>query len=114
MFALCSGAAFGFDVYKYSQPEEDLVPVPDADKPGVSLGNAPPAGDQSCWLAAAANILAGAGWGPAANTPQQNATAIYGHLTGHFTTAWAGNTALAANWWLLNYGYNPGAPDPTS
>jgi len=108
--ALVSSAAFGFDVYKYSQPEENLVPVPDADKPGVAGGNQAPGLDQSCWLAAAANILAGAGWGPNAN-PQINANNIYSHLTGHFSTGQPGNAGLAANWWLLNYGYNPGAPD---
>ena len=96
------------DVYKYSQPEENLVPVPDVNK---TPGTPPP--DNSCWLAVASNILAGAGWGTAANTPQQDADAIYGHLTAHFGTASPGYCERAINWWLLNYGYNPSAPDKT-
>jgi len=94
------------DVYKYSQPEEDLVPVPDVNKSPTT-----PVPDNSCWLATAANLLAGAGWGTAANTPQQNADAIYAHLTAHFGTVSPGYCERAVNWWLLNYGYNPSAPD---
>ena len=95
-----------YDVYKYSQPEDpsDLIEVPDVNKAGG-------AGNMSCWEAAAANVLAGAGWGLDTQTPQQNANAIYGHLTAHFGTASPGHAERAINWWLLNYGYNSSAPD---
>ena len=101
-----AGIAKPYDVYKYSQPEDpgDLIEVPDVNKAGAG-------GDMSCWQAAAANILAGAGWGLDTQTPQQNADAIYGHLTAHFGTASPGYAERAINWWLLNYGYNSSAPD---
>ena len=94
-----------YDVYKWSQPEADQVEVPDVNKNPAVL-----APDNSCWLAVASNILAGAGWGLAVNTPQQNADAIYGHLTTHFGTAAPGYAERATNWWLLNYGYNSSLP----
>lgn len=112
ILGLVAGSAWGYDVYKYSQPEANRVPVPDADKPNVAGGMPAPPADQSCWQAAAANILAGAGWGKAGNTPQQNAAAIYQQMKQHFGTAQPGNAGLAANWWLYNYGYNANAPDP--
>jgi len=112
MLGLVCGSAWGYDVYKYSQPVANMVPVPDADKPGVAGGNQAPVADHSCWEAAAADILAGAGWGTVGNTPQQNADAIYQQLKLHFGTAKDGNAGLAANWWLYNYGYNSNAPDP--
>jgi len=79
--------------------------VPDVDK--VPPGPMP---DNSCWQACAANLLGGAGWGLAANTPQQNADAIYGHMNAKFGLANFGDPALAINWWLYEYGYNPSRP----
>jgi hypothetical protein len=91
--------AQAYDVYKNG--------IPDVDKnPGV------PQPDNACWQAAAANVLAGAGWGLAGQTPQQNGDAIYAQLNAHFGTAQPGCGYRAINWWLLNYGYNPNAPDP--
>ncbi len=88
-----------YDVYKS---------VPDVDKPDRNGdGIWPDPGDMSCWQAVAANLLGGAGWGLAANTPQQNADAIYKHMTANFGTANPGKTGIAINWWLYNYGYNP-------
>jgi hypothetical protein len=93
------------DAYKYSQPDENAqVAVPDVDK---AAGAVPP--DNSCWQATAANLLAGAGWGKAGNTPQQNANAIYGHMTTHFGLAPTGSAHIAANWWLMMVGKNPDA-----
>jgi hypothetical protein len=97
--------AGAWDRYKYSQPEANQVAIPDVDKPGVP-GGPPPAGDETCWLSAAANVLAAAGWGAAGNTPQQNADAIYGHMTTHFGTDVPGDSHKAINWWLYNFGYN--------
>jgi len=88
-------------VYGYSQGSGS-VPIPDVDKNAT----APPP-DNSCWMAAASNLLAAAGWGPSSQTPQQNADAIYGHMTSHFLIANGGQTSKAVNWWLMNYGYNP-------
>ena len=92
-----------YDVYKNSQ---DGSKVPDVNKANVPPGP-PLAADKSCWLATASNILAGAGWGLDTNTAQQNAGAIYGILTNHFTTLNAGSCSMAINWWLYNYGYDP-------
>ncbi len=87
-----------YDVYKN---------VPDVDKPDRDAnGIWPDPGDMSCWQATAANLLGGAGWGLAANTPQQNADAIYGHMNTHFGWANSGKPEIAINWWLYNYGYN--------
>ena len=67
-------------------------------------------GDNSCWLATSANMLGAAGWGPGTNTAEQNAQAIYtNHLVPHFGKQFTGQVGLAVNWWLYNYGYNPGA-----
>jgi len=90
-----------WDEYKYSY--DGINAIPDVNK--SSLPPAP--ADKSCWLATASNMLAAAGWGLAAQTPQLNATQIYGHMTGHFTTQWSGDPAMAINWWLYEYGYNP-------
>ena len=73
--------------------------VPDVDKAKLAFPPGPMP-DNSCWLACASNLLGGGGWGLAGNTPQQNADAIYGHLTGHFTFVPMGNPATAINWWL--------------
>ncbi len=100
---LTAGAQPQYDVYKNSQ---DGTPIPDVDK----VPFPPVQGDNSCWLAAAANLLGAAGFGP--GNAQANATAIYGHLVGNFGKANCGRCELAINWWLLNYGYNPNAVDP--
>ena len=91
----------GYDIYKLSQ---DGTPIPDVNKAGGLE-------DNSCWQAAAANLLAGAGWGKAGQSAAQNAAAIYGHMTAHFGTACGGYEERAINWWLANYGKNPNAPD---
>jgi len=95
-----SGAAFAYDVY--------VGGIPDVDKAGVPPGPPNP-GDQSCWQAAAANLLAAGGWGLQGNNAQANANAIYGHMTNHFGIANQGNVELAIGWWLYNYGYNSNA-----
>jgi hypothetical protein len=79
----------------------DGTAVPDVDKPNPA--------DQSCWLAAAANVLAAAGWGPAGLNAQARAMSIYNNdLMTHFGNgAWLGWSSVAINWWLLNHGYNP-------
>jgi hypothetical protein len=96
--------AQGYDVYKNSQ---DGTAIPDVDKTPPPPANL----DMSCWLGVASNVLAGAGWGQAGNTAQQNAAAIYGHLTNHFTKLQTGSSELAIDWWLINYGLNFNAPD---
>ncbi|MBN2291046.1 MAG: PEP-CTERM sorting domain-containing protein [Pirellulales bacterium] len=105
VFILGNCAFAQWDVYAYSQGSGS-VPIPDVDK---NPANAPPPPlvDNSCWMAAASNLLAGAGWGLSTQTPQQNADAIYGHMTSHFNIINGGFTYRAINWWLYNYGYNP-------
>ena len=69
-----------------------MDPPPDVDKPADGSRSS------TCWLAAAANMLAGAGYGDGA-TVQQRAEDIYDELF-----AWRGNvggwTETAINWWL--------------
>ncbi len=69
-----------------------MNPPPDADKPGGGV-------DNSCYLATAANMLAGAGYGDGANV-QARANDIYGDLTTQFGVANGGWTDTALTWWL--------------
>lgn len=79
--------------------------VPDVDK-SLSLD---PAGNSS-WQAAAANLLAGAGYGIGADA-QTRANNIYQTLVADLGTAYLGNTAKAIDHWLSNYGKNPDKPE---
>ena len=69
-----------------------MDPPPDTDKASL-------AGNNSCYLATAANMLAGAGYGDG-TTVQDRAEDIYGDLTGQFGTANGGWTDAALTWWL--------------
>src|SRR5687767_7785530 len=69
-----------------------MNPAPDADKPSLS-------GDNSCYLATAANMLAGAGYGNG-TTVQARANDIYGELTTNFGIANTGWVDTALTWWL--------------
>jgi len=69
-----------------------MDPPPDVDK--TSSNN-------SCWLATAANMLAGAGYGAGANV-QDRADDIYAELVAHYTTGPGGSPATALDWWLTN------------
>ena len=75
-----------YDVYKAGVPDVDKDP-----------NNSPPA-DESCWMAAASNVLGGAGWG--------NADDIYQDMIDEFGTATGGAAAPAAKWWVHNVGLN--------
>lgn len=57
-------------------------------------------GTSTCWLATAANLLAGAGYGNGA-TLQTRAGDIYKGLVNHFGTG-GGWTDTAVSWWLLS------------
>jgi len=106
--ALLAAPALGYDVPpKLSQ---DGTAVPDVDKNPQA-----PQPDQSCWLAAAANVLGAAGWGSGANA-QAKADNIYTNdLVPHFGTANTGWSSVAINWWLLEEGLDSGSVnyDPT-
>jgi len=65
---------------------------PDADKPGDTSRS------ETCWQAAAANMLAGAGYGNG-DTVQERAQDIYDELFSHFGNQ-RGWTDTALNWWL--------------
>ncbi len=69
-----------------------MDPPPDADKASL-------AGNNSCWLATAANMLAGAGYGTG-STVQERAEDIYEDMTDNFGTANGGWTDTALSWWL--------------
>jgi len=74
-------------------PYRKMNPPADADKPG-GIGT-----DNSCYLATASNMLAGAGYGDG-TTLQNRADDIYGDLTTQFGIANGGWTDVALNWWL--------------
>lgn len=69
-----------------------MDPPPDVDKANL-------AGNNSCYLATASNMLAGAGYGDG-NSVQARADDIYGDLTGQFGIANSGWTDTALSWWL--------------
>lgn len=69
-----------------------MNPPPDADKAFL-------AGNNSCYLATAANMLAGAGYGTG-TTVQARSDNIYGDLTAQFGTANGGWADSAVTWWL--------------
>jgi len=69
-----------------------MNPPADADKAFL-------AGNNSCYLATAANMLAGAGYGNGA-TLQARTDDIYGDLTANFGTANGGWADTAISWWL--------------
>ena len=69
--SLCCGPGMAADYLK-------LIPPPDANKPYT-------ASDASCWLATAANVLAGAGYGTGA-TVQVRADEIYNELKANLST----------------------------
>lgn len=71
---------------------------PDVDKAGTQNGTSN-AGDDTCWLATASNLLASVGYGPAGAPMQQRALGIYADLYAHFG-AEGGKTQNALNWWL--------------
>jgi hypothetical protein len=70
-----------------------MNPPGDADKPG-GVGT-----DNSCYLATAANMLAGAGYGDG-TTLQERTDDIYDNLTTQFGIANGGWTDVALSWWL--------------
>jgi len=69
-----------------------MNPPPDADKTFT-------AGNNSCYLATASNMLAGAGYGTG-STVQARATGIYNQLITQFGIANGGWTDAALTWWL--------------
>jgi hypothetical protein len=56
-------------------------------------------GTNTCWLATAANMLAGAGYGTG-KTVQQRADEIYNELVANYGTADGGWADTAISWWL--------------
>lgn len=72
---------------------QKMRPAADVDK-----GPPAPAVDNSCWMATAANILAGAGYGNG-NTVHQRADDIYADMVANFTKANRGWPQTALQWW---------------
>ena len=68
-----------------------MNPPPDADKAAGGGTN------NSCWLATASNMLAGAGYGDG-TTVQQRADDIYADMTGNYGIAPSGWTDVALSW----------------
>lgn len=75
---------------------QKMAAPPDVDKKAHSHNNKP-----TCWLATAANMLAGAGYGTGA-TVQMRADDIYTDLVAHYTTANSGWADVAVAWWLTS------------
>ncbi|MDP3045119.1 MAG: hypothetical protein Q8N93_06915, partial [Bacillota bacterium] len=76
-----------------------MDPSPDVDKAAPPPPPAPPVVDNSCYLATASNMLAGAGYGNG-TTVQPRADDIYRNLTAHFGIANRGWADTALSWWL--------------
>jgi len=96
LVTLLLGLALGMLLGNTSQAYLKIDDPPDVDKPDRNGdGLWPDAGDNSCWLASAANMLAGAGYGDAAT--------IYGTLTDHFGFANPGFAGTALRWYLQNH-----------
>ncbi len=72
-----------------------IDPPPDVDK---KAHHNPTTGINTCWLATASNMLAGAGYGSGA-TVQQRADEIYGEMVKNYGTG-SGWTETAVDWWI--------------
>ena len=70
-----------------------MDPPPDVDKAGGG------GTDNSCWMATASNMLAGAGYGTGANV-QARADEIYSEMVTQYGIAGGGWTDAALSWWL--------------
>ena len=70
-----------------------MDPPPDVDKAGGG------GTDNSCWMATASNMLAGAGYGTGANV-QARADEIYSEMVAQYGVAGGGWTDAALSWWL--------------
>jgi len=92
-----AGPAAGFDPNDYAVYKPG---VPDVNKPGVPPAQTDP-NDMSCWIAAASNLLGGAGYGTA------GAQGIYNQLRIDLGISNLGCADLAINYWLYTYGKNP-------
>lgn len=99
-------AAWGQLPAQFTKLSQDGTPVPDVDKTPLP----PLPGDSSCWLASAANLLAGAGYG-AGGTAQLNAQGIYNQLITAFGIAAGGAPDQAISYWLAWHGKNPDSVD---
>ena len=75
-------------------PYMRMDPPPDSDKTLPV-----PAGDNSCWMHAASNLLAGAGYGTG-TTVQARADDIFTDMNNQYGTAWGGWMDTALQWWL--------------
>lgn len=96
--------AVGLCVFCTSCIYMKMSPPPDVDKAFL-------AGNNSCYLATASNILAGAGYG-SGNTVQDRADEIYGEMVAQFQTADGGWTDTALDWWLFESGKNTWPNNP--
>jgi hypothetical protein len=77
-------------------PYMKMNPPADTDKPLPV-----PAGDNSCWMHTAANMLAGAGYG-SGTTLEARANDVFADLSAQFGTANGGWTDTALTWWLAS------------
>ncbi len=76
---------------------QKMNPAPDVDKGPPAP--APPAVDNSCWMANASNMLAGAGYGTG-STVQQRSDDIYADMVANYDKANRGWPDAALQWWL--------------
>ena len=76
-----------------------MGPPPDVDKAFIANPALP--SDNTCYLATASNMLAGAGYG-SGDTVQDRADEIYGEMVAAFGTADGGWTDTALDWWITS------------
>lgn len=96
--------AVGLCVFCTSCIYMKMSPPPDVDKAFLT-------GNNSCYLATASNMLAGAGYG-SGNIVQDRADEIYGEMVARFGTDNGGWTDAALDWWLFNSGENTWPNNP--
>jgi hypothetical protein len=97
---LISAVLLMFTSCKYMK----MDPPPDVDKSGV-------ANDNSCWMATASNMLAGAGYGTGANV-QARADEIYSEMVTQYGVNNGGWADAALSWWLSSTNNTWSASNP--
>ena len=106
---LTVGSAQAGTVWSVPLSDPEGAPWTHQDMPDVVKTN--PGQHETCWLAAAANVLGAAGWGQFQDpnylnlTPQQRAEHIYNNMTADQGFG-AGNPVVAIRDWMRDHGHN--------
>ena len=97
LLTVCVPVFFGSCKYMKMDPPPDVDKGPPA--PAVSCSGTGTPVDNSCWMATASNMLAGAGYGTG-TTVQARAEEIYDEMVANYGKQCGGWTDAALSWWL--------------